>query len=53
MFNYQDISKKDKDGIYIRRITREALPRFMETLEALYSLESTATKKLQTKDWHF
>jgi deoxycytidylate deaminase len=53
MFDYLDVPKKGKEGVYSRQLTREAKPRFMETLEALYTLESTATKKLQTIEWHF
>ena len=48
MFKMRDNQRKDKTGNVIRPKLKDAIPKYTETLEALYTLESTATKNLKS-----
>jgi len=47
LFRMSENKRKDKSGNIIRPKLKEAIPKYTETLEALYTLESTATKNLK------
>ncbi len=50
MFKMGDLKRKDLEGKVVKMNLKKALPRFTEPLEALYTLESTATKNLKGLD---
>lgn len=47
LFKMTENSRKDKLGNIVRPILKESSPKYTETLEALSTLESTATKNLK------
>ncbi len=47
LFKMHDYKRKDSEGKLIRKKLKEAAPKYTETLEALATLESTATKNIK------
>jgi deoxycytidylate deaminase len=47
LFKVNEQSRKNKEGKVNKQKQKDAFPKFTETLEALYTLESTATKNLK------
>lgn len=50
LFKMSDDSRKMKDGSLLKPVLKSAIPKYTESLEALYTLESTATKNLENTD---
>ena len=51
LFKMSESARKDSEGNLFKPSLNLSTPKFTETLEALFTLESAATRKLKNNDW--